>query len=259
MNEFNRLQHPIVLAGGAYRHGSGKCCPLTLISHLNGDDKISDYPECSAPALARLVQVLTDSLAGPAPDRMLSPEHSARVLDLALQTIGTNVELPDRLLCFWIADMLNDPVWGVVRFIRATKGGDSVRAIRAVADLCIRVARGEHVNAGECRDAREAVTIASWRESDGDAQPDAAYDAALQAARAAEAARHDSGGQTDCAAYTIDAAVYAENGIIAHFGSAACDFVAWAIARWRELAGLDIRTEMAGIAADLVLMDSVPR
>lgn len=259
MTEFNLFQHPMVLTGGAYRPRSGKCCPLTLISHLNGDDMISDYPECSAPALARLVQVLTDSLAGPAPDRVLSPEHSARVFDLALQTIGTNVELPDRLLCLWIADMLNDSAWGVVRFIRATREGDSVRAIREVAEICIRVARGEHVDAGECRDAREAVTIASWRESDGDAQPDAAYDAALQAARAAEAARHDSGGQSDCAAYAIDAAVYVENAIIVHFRAAACDFVAWAIARWRELAGLDIRTEMADLAADLVLMDSVPR
>lgn len=56
----DRITHPLRLARGSHEEGSGKGCAMNVISYINGDTKITDYPVCSARPLARLVQSLND-------------------------------------------------------------------------------------------------------------------------------------------------------------------------------------------------------
>jgi hypothetical protein len=79
---------------------------MNIISYINGDSKITDYPDCSARPLARLVQALNDRLAGN--DGFLSPDNSVLVLDLGWQTVGT-AGVPREVVWRWLADLLIDP------------------------------------------------------------------------------------------------------------------------------------------------------
>ena len=94
----DRITHPLCLARGSHRPGSGKACAMNVISYVNGHMKITDYPECSARPLARMVQVVNDKLA--AEDGFLSPENSLLALDLAWKTVGTG-DFSDRLGLQW--------------------------------------------------------------------------------------------------------------------------------------------------------------
>ena len=85
--DLDRITHPLRLAKGSHEPGSGKGCAMNVISYINGDTMITDYPECSARPLARLVQGVNDMLAGT--DGYLSPENSVLVLDLGWATVGT--------------------------------------------------------------------------------------------------------------------------------------------------------------------------
>ena len=51
----DRITQPLRLAKGSHQPGSGKGCAMNVISYINGDSKITDYPECSARPLASLV------------------------------------------------------------------------------------------------------------------------------------------------------------------------------------------------------------
>ena len=81
---------------------------MNVISYINGDAKITDYPECSAQPLARMVQSLNDELAGV--DGFLSPENSIIVLDLGWLTVGT-ADTPREIVWRWLADLLVHPGW----------------------------------------------------------------------------------------------------------------------------------------------------
>jgi hypothetical protein len=51
-----RLTHSVRLARGSHQPESGKGCAMNVISYINGDPHITDFPDCSARALAfRLV------------------------------------------------------------------------------------------------------------------------------------------------------------------------------------------------------------
>ncbi|ACY39928.1 gp46 [Mycobacterium phage Ardmore] len=134
--DLDRITHPLRLAKGSHQPGSGKGCAMNVISYINGDTKITDYPECSARPLAALVQMCNDQLAGP--DGFLSPENSVLVLDLGWKTVGT-AGVSDAVHALWIADMLDSPEWGAVRF------ADEVGAvaIREIADLHRQAAAGQ--------------------------------------------------------------------------------------------------------------------
>jgi len=152
--DLDRLTHPLRLARGSYHEGRGKGCAMNVISCINGDTKITDFPDCSARPLARMVQRCNDILAGS--DGFLSPENSVLVLDLGYQTIGTAV-VPDSLKWQWLHDILVDPDHGVVRHARP----DGEAAIRRVAELCGRQARGDAVSDQEWREARTAADAAA--------------------------------------------------------------------------------------------------
>lgn len=138
--------------------GVTKMCAMQVVSWQNGDTQITDYPAYSAKPLARLVQSLNDLLAGP--DGFLSPENSVIVLDLGWQTVGT-AGVNDAVHALWIAEVLDNPVWGVVQFAK----GDGVAAIRRIAAL--------H------RDAAAGVVPFAWqaRGAAGSACSDARNDA----------------------------------------------------------------------------------
>jgi hypothetical protein len=215
--DLDRITHPLRLAKGSHEPGSGKGCAMNVISYINGDTKITDYPECSARPLARMVQVLNDRLAGH--DGYLSPENGVLVLDLGWLTVGT-AGVAREAVWQWLADILVDPEWGVVKYARPC----GVAAIRRVAALCVREAGGERVPASEWGDARKAA---------------AAYSAVAAYAAAYSAV----------AAY---AATYAA-AIAATDAALAADFTRWAILRWRELAGLDTVTDIDTAAVDSAL------
>ena len=107
-----RITHPLRLAKGSHLPGSGKGCAMNVISYINGDAQVTDFPTCSARPLSLLVQSSNDLLAGA--DGYLSPDHSVVALDLAWQTVGT-ADVPDTVVHAWVAELLTDPVWGVLR------------------------------------------------------------------------------------------------------------------------------------------------
>ena len=82
--DLGRIIPPLRLAKGSHQPGSGKGCAMNVISYINGDVEITDVPECSAPALARIVQAVNDYLADIHGDEgyNLSPEDSVIALNL---------------------------------------------------------------------------------------------------------------------------------------------------------------------------------
>ncbi|QBI97554.1 hypothetical protein SEA_HUGHESYANG_109 [Mycobacterium phage Hughesyang] len=212
--DLDRITHPLRLAQGSHQPGSGKGCAMNVISYINGDTVITDYPKCSARPLARLVQQCNDELADS--DGFLTPENSVLVLDLGWQTVGT-ADVPESVMLRWLRDILVDPVHGVVRHARP----DGVAAISRVAELCARQASGVEVSGAEWRSAQVA-----------------AYDAYAATNAAANAAAYVAANAANAADSTGDAA-YAAGVAAADAADARVEFTRWAIARWRDLAGLD--------------------
>ncbi|MDT5305892.1 MAG: hypothetical protein QOE48_1562, partial [Mycobacterium sp.] len=93
--------------------GSGKGCAMNVISYINGDEQITDFPATSARPLASFVQLCNDLLAGP--DSYLSPADSLLVLDLGWLTVGT-ADVADTVMHIWVTKLLISPPWGVVRY-----------------------------------------------------------------------------------------------------------------------------------------------
>lgn len=107
--DLDRITHPLRLAKGSHQPGSGKGCAMNVISYINGDTHITDFPECSARPLAAFVQVCNDLLAGP--DGYLSPENSLLALELGWQTVGT-ADVDDVVMHAWVAESANQPHMG---------------------------------------------------------------------------------------------------------------------------------------------------
>ena len=63
--DLDRITHPLGLARGSHQPGSGKGCAMNVISYINGDEQITDFPAASARPLASFVQLCNDLLAGP--------------------------------------------------------------------------------------------------------------------------------------------------------------------------------------------------
>lgn len=241
--DLDRITHPLRLALGSHQPGSGKGCAMNVISYINGDTKITDYPECSARPLAALVQMCNDQLAGP--DGFLSPENSVLVLDLGWKTVGT-AGVSDAVHALWIADMLDSPEWGVVRF------ADEVGAvaIREIADLHRQAAAGQVPFAW-------AAWSAAWSNAWGaawSATRSAAESGAWGAAWSAAESVAESGAgyawsraRSAAESRAWNAARYAAES--AAWSGALIEFTRQSITRWRELADLDPETEID--AADI--------
>jgi hypothetical protein len=158
--DLDRITHPLRLARGSHQPGSGKGCAMNVVSYINGDTHITDFPDCSARPLAAFVQVCNDLLAGP--DDYLSPENSLLALELAWQTVGTT-DVVATVNHAWVAELLASPAWGVIRYAK-----------KAAATAIFDIAELHRMVAG------------------GDMPPIAAWDAADRAARAV----HRAGGPT---------------------------------------------------------------
>ncbi|BBU22132.1 hypothetical protein [Mycobacterium xenopi] len=180
MIDLDRITHPLRLAKGSHQPGSGKGCAMNVISYINGDTQITDYPQCSARPLAALVQMCNDELADD--DGMLSPENSVLVLDLGWQTVGT-ADMPDAGYALWIAEVLDNPEWGVVRFAK----GDGVAAVKRIAEL--------H------RDSAASVIPFAWEAVS--AAESAAWSAARSAAWSAAESAAESAAIVDFAGHAI--------------------------------------------------------
>ena len=170
--DLDRITHPLRLAKGSHQPGSGKGCAMNLVSYMNGDTMITDFPACSARPLARMVQGINDMLAGP--DGFLSPEDSVLVIDMGYRTMGT-ADVARDVVWRWLSDLLVDPEHGVIRLARREQ---TVEAIQRVSALCLR------------RAANEPVSPADWRQARKDAQE--ARNAAYADAYAAAAADADA-------------------------------------------------------------------
>jgi hypothetical protein len=240
--DFDSVTHPLRLAKGSHQPGSGKGCAMNVISYINGDTDITDFPGCSARPLAAFVQLCNDLLAGP--DGYLSPENSLLALELGWQTVGT-ADVDDTVIHAWVAELLTNPTWGVARYAKR-----AARYARSAADKAVlRIA-----------ELHRAVAA-------GDMPPIAAWDAADRAARTAYRASrptiHVAGLYAVRAAYqstalvntdhsaTLDAitghALHAHT--LATRGTTATPIVELtrhAIRSWRDLAGLDTKPTSAG-------------
>jgi hypothetical protein len=168
-------------------------------------------------------------LAGPS--GYLSPENSVLAIELAWQTVGTG-GVADTVVHAWLAELLTNPVWGVVQYAKITE----VKAILDIAELHRQAARGD------------MPAIAAW---------DAADRAARAVARAMSPTSNAAGAFAIRAAYesttlvnvrhyqsTLDAAT--AFAMRAHARAAAdtaasrtVELAKQAIRSWRHLAGLD--------------------
>jgi hypothetical protein len=84
------MNHPLRLAVGSHRAGSGKGCAMNVISWENGDTTITDLPACADPMLARIVQRVNDMICTHRDGDLLCALCSVQVLDLAHRTVGTS-------------------------------------------------------------------------------------------------------------------------------------------------------------------------
>jgi hypothetical protein len=113
--------------------GVNKMCGMQALSWQTGDTVITDYPKCSSRYLSRLVQCLNDKLAYKS--GFLSARDSMDMLDLGWLTVGTG-NAGDDVTHRWFAELLDNPRWGVVRFL---EGGDR-ELCKAVANAHRRAA-----------------------------------------------------------------------------------------------------------------------
>jgi hypothetical protein len=223
--DLDRITRPLRLARGSHQPGSGKGCAMNVISYTNGDERITDFPTCSARPLAILVQSCNDLMA--APGGYLSPEHSVLALELAWQTVGT-AGVADTVVHAWLAELLANPVWGVVQYAKIT----AVKAILDIAELHRQAARGD------------MPAIAAWGAADRAAR--AMGDTSNTAGAFAIRAAYESTAFVNVRHYqsTLDAATaFAAR---AHARAAAgtapsrtVELTRQAIRSWRHLAGLD--------------------
>ncbi|HEX4391316.1 MAG TPA: hypothetical protein VH084_07205 [Mycobacterium sp.] len=127
---------------------------MNVISYINGDEQITDFPATSARPLASFVQLCNDLLAGP--DGYLSPENSLLVLDLGWLTVGT-ADVADTVMHIWVTKLLISPPWGVVRYA-ADAAAD---AITDIAELHRRLVPGDLPPIAEWDSAARAARFVS--------------------------------------------------------------------------------------------------
>ncbi|MHA7648611.1 hypothetical protein ACX9NE_01420 [Mycobacterium sp. ML4] len=199
---------------------------MNVISYVNGDQQITDFPATSARPLAAFVQLCNDQLAGP--DGYLSPKDAFLALDLGWLTVGT-ADVDETVIRPWVSKLLISPPWGVVRYA----DGAASEAISAIAELHRTLAPGEMPD------------IASWDRAARVAREISA-EMAPCAEKYAVRAAYQSTALSDAEAWdTLDAltgnALRAHR--LAHLDNGAAPIVEMtrhAIRSWRRLAGLSV-------------------
>jgi hypothetical protein len=255
--DLDHITHPLRLAKGSHQPGSGKGCAMNVISYIKGDTHITDFPDCSARPLAAFVQLSNDLLAGP--DDYLSPENSLLALELGWQTVGT-ADVDDTVIHAWVAELLANPTWGVVRYAkRAARYAKSAadKAVLDIAELHRAVAAGS------------MPPIAAWNAADRAARTACRaskpnlHVAGLYAVRAAyeSTALVDTGHPATLDAVTGNALRAHELAIGGTTATPVVELTRHAIHAWRSLAALDTCRRLdsnADRSADF-LSDNLPR
>ena len=198
---------------------------MNVVSYINGDAQVTDFPTCSARPLSLLVQSSNDLLAGP--DGYLSPENSVVALDLAWQTVGT-ADVPDAVVHAWVAELLTNPTWGVLQYAKIT----THEAIHYIAALHRLAAAGN------------MPSIADW-----DAAGRTAHAVATTLSGRGTRALHAAYESTRFVDYDVLSALdkvvtHAQNAHALASGDATTahritELTGHAISSWRQLAGLD--------------------
>lgn len=226
--DFDRITHPLRLARGSHQPGSGKGCAMNVISYINGDTPITDFPDCSARPLAAFVQACNDLLAGR--DGYLSPENSLLALELGWQTVGTS-DVPDSVVHAWVAELLTNPIWGLIGYAKRA----AAKAIVDIADLH-RMAAAGTMPPVAVWDAADRAARAIYRAGGPTLRLGGMY--AMRATYHSTALVH-----TDCRAaldrvtgYAVRAHTQATGGVTA---TPIVKLTRDAIRSWRGLAGLD--------------------
>lgn len=224
--DLERITHPLRLARGSHQTGSANGCAMNVISYINGDEQITDFPATSARPLAAFVQLCNDQLAGP--DGYLSPDDAVVALDLGWLTVGT-ADVPAAVIHPWVSKLLISPPWGVVRYADRA----AAQAISDIAELHRTLAPGEMPD------------IASW-----DRAAQAAREISAEMSPCAEKyavrAAYQSTSLSDTEAWdTLDAVT--GNALRAHRlanldggASRIVEMTRHAIRSWRRLAGLSV-------------------
>ncbi len=240
--DLDRITNPLRLAKGSHQRGSGKGCAMNVISYINGDAQITDFPACSARPLAVLVQSCNDLLAGP--DGYLAPEPSLLALELGWQTVGT-ADVTHSVIHAWVAELLASPTWGIIRYAKLT----TIKAIQDIAELHRKAAAGDNapraVWAAADRNARAVDLAMNWATTpvghyaiqtacQSTAPIDPADPAALEALAGSAVRTHGLA--------TGDAPV-----------ARVLDLTRHAIHSWRQLAGLDQSGDIDPTRIDNVL------
>jgi hypothetical protein len=177
--------HPLRLAVGSHRAGSGKGCAMNVISWENGDTAITDMPACADPFLARIVQGVNDTICTHRDGDLLCPECSIKVLDLAHRTVGTGRDAASSTrVRVWVA-LACEKAESVLPIFEARFPDDDRprKAIKAA-----RTAANANTNANAANAANANTNAAAAAANAAHAAN--AWAAAADAARAAAAAAH---------------------------------------------------------------------
>jgi hypothetical protein len=225
--DLERITHPLRLAKGSHQPGSGDGCAMNAVSYINGDAQITDFPGCSARPLAVLVQSCNDLLAGP--NRYLSSVDSMVALELGWQTTGT-AEVVDTAIHAWVAELLTNPTWGVVRYAKLT----AIKAISDIAALHRSAAAGHTPTWADWNAAHQAARAAE-RTINPVLNPAGLY--AIQAAYQSTAPI-DAYGQATLKAVTGNAVRAHALATRINMASRVVEVTRHAIRAWRELAEL---------------------
>ena len=128
------LEHPLRLAVGSHRAGSGKGCAMNVVSWESGDTMITDLPACADPMLARIVQRVNDTICRHRDSDLLCPACSMKVLDLAHRIVGTGTHP--------LTDLERHRVWVRVaadqarQVLHLTTAPEALAAIEAAERWC---------------------------------------------------------------------------------------------------------------------------
>jgi hypothetical protein len=237
--DFDRITHPLRLARGSHQPGSGKGCAMNVISYINGDTHITDFPDCSARPLAAFVQLCNDLLAGR--DGYLSPENSLLALELGWQTVGT-ADVADPVIRAWAAELLTSPTWGVIRYAKRA----AAKAIVDIAELH-RVAAAGNMPPIAAWDAADRAARAIYRAGGPTLRLGGMY--AMRAAYHSTAlVDADRRATLDAVTgYALRAHTQATGGVTA---TPIVKLARHAIRSWRDLAGLDNQSDLNGTSVD---------
>ena len=215
---------------------------MNVISYINGDTHITDFPDCSARPLAAFVQLCNDLLAGP--DGYLSPKNSILAIELGFQTVGT-ADVADSVIHAWVAELLSSPTWGVIRYAKKAEA----KAIFDIAALHRRAAAGDMPSIADWDAAdRAARAVYRFYRAGGPSLQLAGLDAVRAACQSTALVDTSHRARLDAVAgYALRAHTLATGGTTA---TPIVKLTRHAIQSWRGLAGLDNQRDANSTSVD---------